>query len=1080
MLATGISTVGPLTDEYFAFVPAIACRSKQDHFLHRFTPSGQGRCFAALQFASLRISVIPKDPRSIRRSVIPTRRCLFHFSRMCTLFCGQSRDRPGGETLTPSRWVRVALLVVFLGGAWGTSVVLAQYDQRLSVQSPNAESAGGFGNDVARVGDVDGDGRADVVVGAPGETAMQTDSAGRAYVLSTKDGGRLQTLTAPAPDSLGEFGTAVAGVGDINGDEVPEVVVGAPGAHVDETEGVGRVYLFDGATGDTLRTFTSPNAWYNGQFGAAVARVEDRDGDSISDVLIGAPGEPVDGTSSAGRAYLISTGDGAIMTEFTSQSPEEYGTFGTSVAGMGASNGADVDFVVGANGETVNGEEGAGRTYLLRGSDGSIFRTLKSANVDSAGFFGTAVAAVGDIDEGGTNDVVVGAFFEWIGDREKAGRAYVFSGENGDLLQTLEAPEPRGGAFFGSSVAAGGDVNEDGVPDILVGAFGDLVDGYPRAGRIHFFDGADGGGIQSLQSPNPQNDGFFGGAVHAGALLLGDEPGDVIVGAHEEDGSTTSAGRAYVFGRQPAAPTGLTVTATADSVTLDWDPVDLDELTEYHVYRDVDPIDTTVSPSTLETYETTAASETRYTDPEVESGQTYYYRVTAANGNVQSHYSKEASAFHYPEEVVVDIQQSFDDPGAGGHFRLVALPGADAPSLSDVMEGTPGLDWTAYWDDGSKNDFFQVYDGSETFTLAPGRGFWVSSTDEVTVQDRVSTVPLDGDAGTTIDVHSGWNIISNPLDKDVSWEAVERATGGTLQPLWRFDGTFVEASTFRSASEGEAYYYFHDRAVDSLTIPYPDAPGSEETSGKRVVATDRSTGALELRATSVGGTVPATSIRVGIADDAEVGLDERDVIAPPAPFEHRSLHLVAPTDAPERVDRLAAEYRPPSDESEGQTFGLRLTGADKRPVRLAAAFDDAFGRQALILDPVKGTSYDLRSGTVRLEPTAETTELRLAVGSATFVARQAEAVVPDDLSLTVYPNPVRTQGTLKYSLPDARQVDLRLYDVLGREVARLVRARKQAGRYTVSFDTDRLSSGLYVARLEAEGTTRLQKITVVQ
>lgn len=995
---------------------------------------------------------------------------------MGSLFGGQPGDRHGLEIRGAYWWLRVALFVVFLGSCWGASVVLAQYDQRLSVQSSNADSAGVFGSDVARVGDIDGDGRADLVVGAPGETVGQADSAGRAYVLSTKDSERLQTLTASDPDPGGEFGTAVAGVGDVNGDTVPEVVVGAPGAPVDGVE-AGRVYLFDGETGDTLRTFASPNAWHNGQFGAAVARVEDRDGDSISDVLIGAPGEPVDGKSSAGRAYLIRTGDGEIMTEFTSQSPEEYGTFGTSVAGMGASNGADVDFVVGADSETVNGEEGAGRAYLIRGSDGSIFRTLESVNVDSAGFFGTAVAAVGDIDEGGTNDVVVGAFFEWIGDREKAGRAYVFSGENGDLLQTLEAPEPRGGAFFGSSVASVGDLDEDGVPDILVGAYGDLVNGQPRAGRIHFFDGADGGALQSLPSPNPQEDGFFGGAVDAGALLLGDDPGDVIVGAHEED---STLGRAHVFGRQPSAPTGLTATATADSISLDWDQVDLDEMTGYHVYRGVDPIDTTVSPSTLETYETTAATQTRFTDREVESGKTYYYRVTAANGNVQSHYSEEAWAFHYPEEVAVDIQQSFDELGAGVHFRLVALPGAQAPALSGVMAGEPGLDWEAYWDDGSSDDFFQMYDGSETFTFKPGRGFWVSSTDDIIVRDRFPTVTLEENAVTTIDVHPGWNIISNPLDKDVSWEAVEATTGGALQSLWRFDGTFVEAETFRSASEGEAYYYFHDRALDSLTVPYPGAPSSKEKADKSVSVTDRGAKTIELRATSVGGEAPAARIQVGIAEDAEVGLDERDVMAPPAPFEHRSLHLVAPADAPARVERLAAEFRPPSDESDGQIFALRLTGADERPVHLDATFDDAFARQAHLLDPSTGTSYDLRSGTVRLEPSAETTELQVAVGSASYVARQAEAVVPEDVSLTVYPNPVRTQGTLKYTLPDAQEVRLRLYDVLGREVATLVRGRKQAGRYRVSFDPDRLSSGLYVARLEAEGSTRLQKVTIVQ
>jgi hypothetical protein len=75
---------------------------------------------------------------------------------------------------------------------------------------------------------------------------------------------------------------------------------------------------------------------------------------------------------------------------------------------------------------------------------------------------------------------------------------------------------------------------------------------------------------------------------------------------------------------------------------------------------------------------------------------------------------------------------------------------------------------------------------------------------------------------------------------------------------------------------------------------------------------------------------------------------------------------------------------------------------------------------------------------------------------------------------------VGRQGTIEYALPEETAVTLRVYDVLGREVATLAHGRKEAGRHTVRLETDRLSSGVYVARLTAADRTLTQKITVVR
>jgi hypothetical protein len=142
-------------------------------------------------------------------------------------------------------------------------------------------------------------------------------------------------------------------------------------------------------------------------------------------------------------------------------------------------------------------------------------------------------------------------------------------------------------------------------------------------------------------------------------------------------------------------------------------------------------------------------------------------------------------------------------------------------------------------------------------------------------------------------------------------------------------------------------------------------------------------------------------------------------------------------------------------------------------------------QEARLLHPAQGRTYDLgEEPAVRIRPSEMPEEgpvgLKLAVGTEGYVEDEAERVLPDEVALKSYPNPVRRQGTVEYALPEASEVTLKVYDVLGREVATLTRGQKQAGRHTVRLETRRLSSGVYFGRLEAGGQTRTQKITVVR
>jgi hypothetical protein len=195
-----------------------------------------------------------------------------------------------------------------------------------------------------------------------------------------------------------------------------------------------------------------------------------------------------------------------------------------------------------------NGPNRAGLAYLFSGADASLLLAFASPNEQVTGFFGWSVAAAGDISSDGIADMIVGAWGEYSG----SGRAYVLSGSDGSVLFQLTSPNSEPSGRFGYSVAAPGDVSQDGIPDVIVGA---ELEGPNNNGRAHAFSGQDGSVLSTLVSPNDgTGDGFFGKSIAGARDINRDGVPDLIVGAPVENpgNSPPNAGRAYVF-LSPAA-----------------------------------------------------------------------------------------------------------------------------------------------------------------------------------------------------------------------------------------------------------------------------------------------------------------------------------------------------------------------------------------------------------------------------------------------------------------------------------------------------------------------------------------------
>lgn len=436
-----------------------------------------------------------------------------------------------------TRCVRAVIAVALI-----SSVTQAQLLRILT--SPNSESDGQFGYSIAALGDINGDGCDDLIVGAPYE---ETYDWGRAYVFSGQNGSLIRFYYGSYDDWLG---TAVSGISDINGDGYNDILIGAPGRFVDEP-GNGVVYLASGFGGDFLWWIPCPPHptpdMGSELFGNAVAEIGDVTGDGISDLVAGAYGIVTFADESfAGHAYIINGSDGASLHLLWSQHWQGYGYFGCSVAGIGDIDGDGVpDVVVGAEGEN------AGYAYTFSGNTGSLICELQSLYPETDGRFGSSVAGIGDIDGDGIPDVAVGAPDE-DAVLANAGRVYLINGSDGTVIRALQSPsDPAGNGHFGAAVAGIDDVTADGIQDILVGAPGESHDGYQGAGRVYVFDGQSGSFLYAFTSPESEIGGAFGCTVTRGGDLNGDGFMDLLIGACNEDvDGVQNAGRVYAFSNE--------------------------------------------------------------------------------------------------------------------------------------------------------------------------------------------------------------------------------------------------------------------------------------------------------------------------------------------------------------------------------------------------------------------------------------------------------------------------------------------------------------------------------------------------
>ena len=933
-----------------------------------------------------------------------------------------------------------------------------------------------LGTSLTSLGDLNGDGFEALVAGAP----FDSDEAGAVWIFhmepdttTSKVRSRQKIDSNVLGQDLAEsrFGYAVSGIGDWNRDGFQDLAVGAP---YDTENKMGAVWLLmlneDGTIKESQKigtddSFEARNA--SDEFGSSLAAIHDLDGDNFPELAIGAP---MDGDQ--GALWVVFSSNQSQPQKIVPSSISEGDDFGASIVSLGnIDNSTDnsIEIAVGAPGDDDGNVSNSGAVRILSlNAVGTIvkdqkisllsgnFQVGESLFLDQDDRFGASLGLVGDRNGDAIPELAVGVPFDDDGSVDAGAVWILFLDENGFVTDREKIGSERGGFpgvlrisdKFGTAVTSLGDINNDDVVDLIVGApFDD--DGGSDTGAIWVLPINQDPTFENV--PDSEVDPWEAGVPFAVNILINDT--DFIPANPGVDIFFRTAGEPEFDKADMTAPDSSTYTFRIPGIYLQT------------------------------------------------PGLEYYIEVTDSGNKVNRVPDSGIISQRVKTEGAGIIKST---PQPSDVYNLISIPfNVTFPSPDSVLVDDFGPykkhEWRLFEPmvnmDENTVTYAEYLDVDLTFT--PGKVFALIVNGE---RPRIDIGPgnsLHTDRKFSIALNQGWNFFGSPFNFSIPTTNLSTTLNQSIDLLYRFEdleagpiSMQVASSSFLDPFEG---YLIWSTQMDTLLIdPFVCPDGNMDDS----LCPDRtepevvpaSYPGLPIRITARNGNLRDDENIILLTERANRDWDVLD--RPDTPRIGDYVALYFPRDGWEKLAKnYTIDARPMPDLGDEWSFEVVSSRSGKVDLMFEGLDAVPPHYQVYLWDRVNNIRHNLRENPNYAVPGVTKGSPRAFVvymGSDDFLRGTNEPRLPEEFELFQnYPNPFKASTTIRYGLPNASPVSLSIYDILGRKIVSLVEVSNQLAGYHIT-DWDGLnragvpvSSGVYFVHADLGGKIITRKLILI-
>ncbi|MGD8781294.1 MAG: T9SS type A sorting domain-containing protein [Ignavibacteria bacterium] len=901
-----------------------------------------------------------------------------------------------------------------------------------------------FGYSVSSAGDVNKDGYDDVIVGA----YKYSNSTGRAYIFyGSEDMDNASDVILTGKNEEDCFGISVSSAGYVNKDGYDDVIVGAS----DYGNEKGRAYIYYGSTSmDNLVDVTITGEGSDNEFGCSVSNAGDVNGDGHDDVIVGA-----NNVNNSGRAYIFY--GGSLSSSIYAENADvivigeiAYDRLGSSVSSAGDVNKDGYD-------DVIIGACSSSRVYIFYGGS-SLSGTFDATDADVIiigenrhNYFGLPVSNAGDVNGDSYDDVIAGAYKY----SNYNGRAYILYGSD-NLDKSIGAGEadvkfdvPSEDNYFGCSVSSIGDVNDDDIDDIIVGAYGHST----YKGRAYiFYGGSDMDNSADVIITGEKLAHHLGWSASSAGDINNDGINDIIIGAY---GYSNSTGRTYIFYGGSLSPT--IIASSANVIITGKENFQFGYSVSYAGDVNGDSKDDIIigAPG----YAT-------------QKGRAFIFYGGSLSGSISS----------------ADANVKITGETAKDYFSCsVSYAGnVNGDSYDDLIIGSPEYDskkGCAYIFNGGSLSSDIDADNADAIITGTAKGFELGY-----------SVSYAGDVnGDTKD-----DIIIGAPEYSSSTGRVFIFYGGSLSGSIRSStANVIMSGEIEGDYFGCSVSYAGNVNGDSYDDVIIGSPGYDSKKGRVYIFYGGSLSSYTNAASAniiMTGEQEYDEFGYSVSYAGDVNNDGYDDVVMGAPICTSNgsceVYIYSDDAAPMPVE-LASFTAALSDErvvlkwqtvTEVNNYGFEI---ERNMSPLEGGTEGGWSKLSFVQG--NGNSNSPKSYSYTDIPTGGTTfKYRLKqidFDGAYEYSDEVEITLDGITEFSLdqnYPNPFNPTTTISYQIPETGDVSLKIYDVLGREVMTLINETQASGVYSVEFNASKLASGVYIYRLKCNDFLQTKKLLLLK